>query len=166
LADAYNRYLTSHEQVRIVVKQIEDQVRAYRGVYSRYFQVGDTVAFGDVVTAQQTLAGYITTYITALGAQWAAVVDVANLLQTDDLFGLGQTEQFAPIPDLERLLPESCPPMPPLPPHRAGPEAAGQPAPLMPTVGEQPLRLPLTPAPREEIRPTPRPTLSLVEQLP
>jgi len=72
--------------------------------------VGDTVSFGDVVTAQQTLAGFIATYITALGAQWTAVVDVANLLQTDDLFGLGQIEQFAPIPDLRRLLPESCPP--------------------------------------------------------
>jgi cobalt-zinc-cadmium efflux system outer membrane protein len=111
LADAYNRYLTAKEQVRIVMQQIQDQVRVYQGVYQRYrrvvpgtelFTAG--VGFGDVVTAQQTLVSYISAYITALGLQWTAVVDVANLLQTDDLFQTGRTEEVAPVPDLEHLL--------------------------------------------------------------
>ena len=46
-------------------------------------QIAVDVVFGDLVTAQQTLAGYITAYVTALGSQWQAVVDIANLLQTD-----------------------------------------------------------------------------------
>jgi cobalt-zinc-cadmium efflux system outer membrane protein len=111
LADAYNRYLTAKEQVRIVMQQIQDQVRAYRGVYLRYRRVvpgaellTPGVSFGDVVTAQQTLVTYISSYITALGLQWTAVVDVANLLQTDDLFQTGRTEEVAPVPDLEHLL--------------------------------------------------------------
>jgi cobalt-zinc-cadmium efflux system outer membrane protein len=111
LADAYNRYLTAKEQVRISMQQIQDQVRAYRGVYERHrtivpgtelFVPG--VSFGDVVTAQQTLAGYISAYITALGLQWTAVVDVANLLQTNDLFQTGRTEEVVPVPDLGHLL--------------------------------------------------------------
>ena len=103
LADAFNRYSTAREQVRIAMQQIEDQVRAFRGVYERRGQAPDEVGFGDVVTAQQTLATYITGYVTALGLQWQAVVDIANLLQTDDLFQLGRTQEMLPVPDLERL---------------------------------------------------------------
>jgi outer membrane protein, heavy metal efflux system len=85
LADAYNRYLTSKKQVEITLQQTKDQVRVYKAIYNR-FRGGDVgVGFGDVVTAQQTLAGYLTSYISALGLQWTAVIDVANLLQTDDL---------------------------------------------------------------------------------
>jgi cobalt-zinc-cadmium efflux system outer membrane protein len=165
LADAYNRYQTYHEQVLIVVKQIEDQVRAYRSIYARYREVGDTVAFGDVVTAQQTLAGFITSYISALGLQWTAVVDMANLLQTDDLFGLGQTEQFAPIPDLGRMLPEVCPPPRPLQLPRVRPIADATGTTVAPSE-PGPSWLPPTPVTREEIRLEPRVTLSLAEQLP
>jgi cobalt-zinc-cadmium efflux system outer membrane protein len=111
LADAYNRYLSARAQVQMVIQQIQDQVRAYQGVYQRYRRVlpgaelfGGGVSFGDVVTAQQTLVTYVSTYITALGLQWTAVVDVANLLQTDDLFQTGRTEEVAPVPDLEQLL--------------------------------------------------------------
>jgi cobalt-zinc-cadmium efflux system outer membrane protein len=119
LADAFNRYSTAREQVRIAQQQIEDQVRVYRGVYERHGQAPDEVSFGDVVTAQQTLATYITSYVTALGLQWTAVVDVAGLLQTDDLFRTGRTRQTMPVPDLEHLWPPGC--APPLP----GPAAAG-----------------------------------------
>src|SRR5205807_2492689 len=106
LADAYNRYLTAKEQVQTFRQAIEDQVRVYRGIYERRQTVGD-VSLGDVVTAQQTLATCITTYVTALGLQWTAVVDVANLLQTDNLFQVARTEHMAPVPDLDGLLP--CP---------------------------------------------------------
>jgi cobalt-zinc-cadmium efflux system outer membrane protein len=164
LADAYNRYLTAHEQVRTFSRMIEDQVRAYRGVYGRYREVGDTVVFGDVVTAQQTLVGFIASYITALGAQWTAVVDVANVLQTDDLFGLGQNEHFAPVPNLEQLLPEACPPPVRFLPPPGKAETGGRAKP--PTqAAEHSWWLP-SPAPREDGGAGPGPTLSVVEQLP
>jgi cobalt-zinc-cadmium efflux system outer membrane protein len=104
LADAFNRYTTSREQVDITMQQIRDQIRAFRGLYERYRTEGD-VDFGDVVTAQQTLASYITSYVTALGLQWTAVVDLANLLQTDDLFQVGKTQEVDPVPDLESIFP-------------------------------------------------------------
>jgi hypothetical protein len=46
------------------------------------------VGFNDVVTAQQTLATIVAFYMQALGDQWQAVVDLAGLLQADDLFGM------------------------------------------------------------------------------
>jgi cobalt-zinc-cadmium efflux system outer membrane protein len=103
LADAYNRYSTTKKQVEIALAQTKDQVRVYKAVYTR-FRGGDlAVTFGDVVAAQQTLAGYLTGYISALGLQWTAVVDMANLLQTDDLFK-GTTGKDDPdLPPLEEL---------------------------------------------------------------
>ena len=109
LADAYNRYGTAREQVRIALRQVEDQVRAYRALYERRQQQPAAVGFGDLVTAQQTLVTYITGYVTALGLQWTAVVDVANLLQTDDLWGMGPNEEVEPVPDLEHLFHLPCP---------------------------------------------------------
>jgi hypothetical protein len=103
LVDAFNRYDTAREQVKITKEQIDDQVRVYRGIFTRRHVVGDVTFSGDLVTAQQTLAGYIQNYVTALGAQWTAVVDVANLLQTDDLFGWGKKEKLEPVFDLNSL---------------------------------------------------------------
>jgi outer membrane protein, heavy metal efflux system len=106
LADAYNRYETARENVDISMQQVRDQLRAYRSLYERYSR-GPTggVAFGDVVTAQQTLAGYIAAYVTALGLQWTAVNDVANLLQTEDLFQAGRKQEMEPVPDLKQFAP-------------------------------------------------------------
>jgi cobalt-zinc-cadmium efflux system outer membrane protein len=108
LADAYNRYATGRRSVQITAQQVEDQVRAFRSIYLRRQQLpaeshGD-VSFGDVVTAQQTLVTYVGSYVTALGQQWQAVVDVANLLQTDDLFQSGRLEEVPPVPCLEELI--------------------------------------------------------------
>jgi cobalt-zinc-cadmium efflux system outer membrane protein len=108
LAEAINRYEANREQVRITWQQIQDQVRAYRGLYERRETQPDQVAFGDVVTAEQTLATYIAAYVTALGAQWLAVADVANVLQTDDLFQTNQLQEMPPVPDLEHLLALPC----------------------------------------------------------
>jgi cobalt-zinc-cadmium efflux system outer membrane protein len=114
LADAYNRYETARENVSIALQQVRDQIRAYRSLYARRQSDPTAVGFGDVVTAQQTLAGYIAGYVTALGLQWTAVSDVANLLQTDDLFQVGRTQEVAPVPDLMQLAPPfglpACPP--------------------------------------------------------
>lgn len=104
LADAYNRYETNRENVEIAMQQIRDQVRAYRSLYERRQSLPGDVSFGDVVTAQQTLAGYIAGYVTALGAQWLAVCDMANLLQTDDLFQVGPTHEVMPVPNIKDYL--------------------------------------------------------------
>jgi hypothetical protein len=55
-------------------------------------------------------------YILALGSQWQAVVDVANLLQTEDLFQTNGVFPVAPVPNLEELLRlPCCHPCSPLP---------------------------------------------------
>jgi cobalt-zinc-cadmium efflux system outer membrane protein len=113
LADAYGRYRTNRELIHYYRDRIlPDQVRAYQGVRIRHNVEPDAVSFGDVVTAQQTLATTLTTYVTTLGAMWTAVTDVANLLQTDDLFQIGNeavpTECPAPVPDVEHLLALPC----------------------------------------------------------
>ena len=46
----------------------------------------------DVVNAQQILAQSVTTYITTLNTLWTAVVDLASLMQTDDLFAMPTCE--------------------------------------------------------------------------
>ena len=48
--------------------------------------------FGDIVVAQQTLATLITSYIDVLNQQWQAVVDVARLMQLEDV---AEVEFFA-----------------------------------------------------------------------
>jgi cobalt-zinc-cadmium efflux system outer membrane protein len=112
LADAYNRYETALQNVQIAMQQVRDQLRVYRGIRERWEADPTTVGLTDLVTAQQALVTYITAYVTALGLQWQAVVDVANLLQTDDLFQVGPGQEVAPIPDLNHLRLPSCPPRP------------------------------------------------------
>jgi len=87
LAEAFERYDNNRQQLEFYRDRIlPDQVRTYRGVFERHQQEPEKVTFGDVVTAQQTLAATATAYIATLGQMWIAVVDVANLLQTRDLF--------------------------------------------------------------------------------
>jgi cobalt-zinc-cadmium efflux system outer membrane protein len=113
LSDAFERY----ENNRVLLAYyrdniLPDQVRAYKGVYERHDIQPDMVGFGDVVAAQQTLASAITTYIATLGAQWTAVVDMATLIQTDDLWSpgdvAGQADCIAAVPDLAHLLELPC----------------------------------------------------------
>jgi cobalt-zinc-cadmium efflux system outer membrane protein len=112
LADAFNRYETNRENVAITMQQVQDQVRAYRMLRDSFYGAGlaSGLAFTDVYVAQQTLATYIGNYIAALGLQWTAVCDVANLLQTADLFQVGPREEVAPVPDLKQLAPCLCVP--------------------------------------------------------
>jgi cobalt-zinc-cadmium efflux system outer membrane protein len=113
LADAFDRYRTASRTVAITGSQVRDQVRVFRGVYERRQQVPGQVGFGDVVSAEQTLSGYVSAYVTALGLQWQAVVDVANLLQAEDLFqGANQLHEVVPLPDLKNLLPPPAPNVP------------------------------------------------------
>jgi cobalt-zinc-cadmium efflux system outer membrane protein len=110
LADAFERYEDNRVLLEYYRDQIlPDQVRAYRGVYQRYLGEaprvgGNPPTFGDVVAAQQTLATALTTYVTTLGSLWQAVVDVANVAQTDDLFQLdGEPQPTLPVCRLPEL---------------------------------------------------------------
>jgi cobalt-zinc-cadmium efflux system outer membrane protein len=117
LAQAFESY----ENNRLLLKWYRDQilpnqVRAYRGVYERYVRlggapIGNPPVFTDVVQAQQTLAQTVQGYIQALSALWQAVVDVADVMQTDDLFQLsGETLPTLPVCKLPEL--DGVPPLP------------------------------------------------------
>jgi cobalt-zinc-cadmium efflux system outer membrane protein len=117
LADAYNRFATNREYVAITLQQAQDQLRVYRHMRERYYEAGQGggLDFTDLFVAQQALVTYISNYIAALGMQWLAVCDVANLLQTDDLFQVGPKKEMAPVPDLKQLAPLPGLPLPPCP---------------------------------------------------
>ncbi len=87
LADAIGRYETN----RIQAENYRDRAlpamgRSYRALIRRYQVEPDKVGFNDIVAAQQNLAQALQSYLTNLDAQWQAAVDVANLIQTDDMF--------------------------------------------------------------------------------
>jgi cobalt-zinc-cadmium efflux system outer membrane protein len=85
LADAFERYETGRIQLQYYRDHIlPDLARAYRGVYERHQQEPEEVGFEGVIVAQQNLANAIATYITTLNSQWAAVADLANLMQVED----------------------------------------------------------------------------------
>jgi cobalt-zinc-cadmium efflux system outer membrane protein len=94
LADAIGRY----EANRIAVTNYREKVlpaltQAYQGLIRRYQQEpadipGGKVAFNDIVVAQQNLAQAIQTYLSALTAQWQAVIDLGSLLQVDELYSV------------------------------------------------------------------------------
>lgn len=104
LATAFEQYannlvLLDYYQNHILA----DQARATRGTYIRHLQEPDAVGFSDVVLAAQNLIAAVNTYLSTLGAAWSAAVDVADLLQTDDLFQFADQQAVAPIPDLEHI---------------------------------------------------------------
>jgi cobalt-zinc-cadmium efflux system outer membrane protein len=106
LAEAFGRYQTFRTQLEYYRTTIlPDQVRAYRNLFDRYQveRAATAPTFQDIVNAQQLLATTIQTYLTVLGSMWTAVVDVANLLQTEDLFQVKEHLDIAPVPDLPPL---------------------------------------------------------------
>jgi cobalt-zinc-cadmium efflux system outer membrane protein len=108
LSVAYMNYKTNLEALEYYRRYIlPDQVRAYRGAYDRR-QIDPNASFGDVVSAQQTLASNVTTYLQTLGQVWTSVTSVADLIQTDDLFEFARPEAVPPLPDLEQLAPLPC----------------------------------------------------------
>ena len=89
LAQAYNRFATNRTIAENFRTQIlPDQVRVYRGVYDRFRQAGGVVDFAQIVVSQQALADAVTSYVDALQAQWESAVDLAELMQVDDFFGI------------------------------------------------------------------------------
>jgi outer membrane protein, heavy metal efflux system len=108
-AAAYTLYKNNVDALEYYRKFIlPDQVRAYRGVFDRR-RVDPSVAFGDLVQAQQTLAADVSTYLTILGQLWTSVVGVADFLQTDDLFQLAQPRELPELPAFDRPPPWPCP---------------------------------------------------------
>jgi outer membrane protein, heavy metal efflux system len=111
LADAFERYDNSRQLIVIYRDQVlPDLVKVYRGTYARWNNepgppVGNPPGLTDLVVAEQNLVAAVGTYISTLGQLWQGVVDVADLLQTPDLFGLqGGRCQVAEIPDLDKLM--------------------------------------------------------------
>jgi len=108
---SYENNIKALEYYRRILPEL---VLYYRGVLFRFATLGTkpagitTFAFADLVTAQQALTTGVGSYLALLGQVWTATVNVADPLQTDDLFQIGQPEALPPIPDLEHLPPLPC----------------------------------------------------------
>jgi cobalt-zinc-cadmium efflux system outer membrane protein len=108
LATAYAAYKTNLDAVEYYRRYIlPDQVRYYRGVFDRR-KVDPAAAFADLVTAQQALAATVTAYLAVLGQLWTSVVNVADYLQTDDLYQVGKPLDLPELPDLDTLPADAC----------------------------------------------------------
>lgn len=135
LADAFNRYVTSRQQVDITQQQIRDLVQAYKSAWLRHQLTPMVVSFSDLWPVQATLESYVNVYITALGMQFQATVDVADLLQTEDFFQAGQRQDIVPLPVLEDLMtPLRNYPRAPIARGRGGPPSGNQPAQAAPAL--------------------------------
>ena len=141
LATAYATYMTSLYSMDFYRRNIlPDQVRYYRGVFERR-KVDPSVAFGDLVQAQQTLVADVTAYLGILNSLWTSVVSVADFLQTDDLFQLSKPMELPRLPDLEALHAWPCP----HPNVMSGPSEAEAAATLLPHAGATPAPAPVWP---------------------
>jgi cobalt-zinc-cadmium efflux system outer membrane protein len=125
LAAAYANYKTNLAAVEYYRSNIlPNQVRYYRGVFERR-KVDPAAAFGDLVQAQQVLVADVTSYLQVLGSLWTSVVNVANFLQTDDLYQLGKPLELPQLPDFDPMHPLPCP----HPQLVSPPAGVGRPAP-------------------------------------
>jgi outer membrane protein, heavy metal efflux system len=108
VAAAFQRYDNARAVTMLYRDQIvPDQVRAYRGIVQRYDRAeGEALNFNDIITSQQTMVEAINRYLESIGEMWDAVVEVANLLQLDDLLSDGVCPLIeldrCPIPELPR----------------------------------------------------------------
>ena len=85
-AEAQSRYRSN----TVAAANTRDKVlpslaQAYAAIVRRYQVEPDVVRFGDIVVAQQNFAQALQAYQTILDAQWKAVVDVANIVQLDEI---------------------------------------------------------------------------------
>jgi cobalt-zinc-cadmium efflux system outer membrane protein len=102
-AEAFERYDNNRKLLDMYKKDIlPNQVQAFRAALARHAALGG-VSYNDVVTSQQTLATLINSYLGALNDQWTSVVDISNLLQTNDLFQTQPLDEVAPIPDVYEI---------------------------------------------------------------
>jgi outer membrane protein, heavy metal efflux system len=101
VAEVFQRYDNNRILLEMYKKDmLPNQVQAFRAAVARHVALGNKeFSYNDMVTVQQALVNLIGTYLTALNDQWVAVVDIANLLQTRDLFQLQPLEEGGPIHD-------------------------------------------------------------------
>jgi cobalt-zinc-cadmium efflux system outer membrane protein len=147
LANNFNTYKTNLQALDYYRNHIlPDQVRFYRGVLERR-QLDPSAQFADLFTAQQTLSGFVTTYVGVLSTLWSSAVSVADMLQTDDIFQLAQPQAVPSLPDLGVLLPFPC----------CHPSAPGEPLIRYQTSANTPRSLvaSATPAARPALHPMP-----------
>jgi cobalt-zinc-cadmium efflux system outer membrane protein len=132
LATAYAAYQTNLDAVEYYRRDIlPDLVRYYRGIFEGYRLNLRSVP--DLVTAQQLLTTNVTAYLGVLGSLWPAVANVADFLQTDDLYQIGKPLELPELPDLECPHPWPCPhpqPATPSQPPVAGPPPCPPPVPM------------------------------------
>jgi cobalt-zinc-cadmium efflux system outer membrane protein len=138
LATAYMSYKSNLDALEYYRRYIlPDQIRTYLGISKRR-HIDPGSAFADLVSAQQTLAADVTAYLGILSSLWSSVVSVADLLQTDDLFQLGQPQTLPALPDLEALPSwPCCHDCPPAGVHPAG-GCATCPSARVPGAGQPP----------------------------
>ncbi len=110
VSEAFRRYDENRDLLELYRRDIlPKQVLAFRAAVTRH-HIGEIgkVAYTDLIASEQNLVSVIGPYITTLGAQWQAVVDVAALLQTEDIFQTCGVFPVAPIPNLDQLLCLPC----------------------------------------------------------
>lgn len=93
LAETFNRYQSNAAIAESYRRDIlRDQVQSYRGVYTRFRATGDDEGggFAQLIVAQQTLGQVVNEYLDVLRDQWRAVVDLAEILQMDDLYAMDE----------------------------------------------------------------------------
>jgi cobalt-zinc-cadmium efflux system outer membrane protein len=111
LADAFERYQDNRDLVlRYRTAILPSQILAFKNVRQRRELEPEKIAFLDMFTTQQGLLTVEQGYITALQNLWTAVVDLAHLLQTDDLYLYGQDRCGEPPPPLPQILEQAEPP--------------------------------------------------------
>jgi cobalt-zinc-cadmium efflux system outer membrane protein len=109
LATVFAAYRTNLDALEYYRRYIlPNQVRYYRGVFERR-RIDPNAAFADLVTAQQSLTANVTAYLGVLGQFWTSVVNVADFLQTDDLYQVGKPRELPEVPDLGALHAWPCP---------------------------------------------------------
>jgi cobalt-zinc-cadmium efflux system outer membrane protein len=175
LNTAFAAYQTNVTNLAIYRNQIlPNLVRVYQGIYQRYQRelIGGggvagvpgfaTPTLNDIVVAQGNLSGAVAQYVTILGQAWDAAVNITDLLQTNDMFGVTQKLQpVGPVPELPPL--PCCHPCLPFkaPIAQAGdttwpPALPGPGEPRMPLADEPRGRPGTAPAPGGELLPEPK----------
>jgi cobalt-zinc-cadmium efflux system outer membrane protein len=112
LADAFERYENNRALLSYYVQyMLSDEVSAFiRSAASSGIDSPLDIRGGisSIVANDQLLVTIFTGYTAALAAQWTAVVDIASLLQTNDLFDILDEQCVGAVPDLRRLPPLPC----------------------------------------------------------
>ncbi len=87
LAEAFARY-DANRQVAANYRDkiLPNFIQAYRATALQFQAEPDKVGFNDIVVAQQNVGVALQAYLAALTAQWQGVVDVAAVLQLDELY--------------------------------------------------------------------------------